>query len=292
MIIDMHYHLDERMEKMDRLIAQMDRHNIDRIALVPPMVDPFHVEGTAEKLARFARNLQTGKWNFLGRKLYESVVTKNGQFNILGKKYDIDQQPDNNLVAAALKAHPERFYGWFFINPALEDAVAAMEKGLDSQGWIGIKCHPYWHRYPVKQLDDAAAFCVARNLPLLLHLGGNKENGDFRHLPERHPKLKLVYAHAGVPFYKKLWAYIRDKKNVYIDLSSPYLDEPLRRAAVAAVGPEKCFYGTDGPFGYPSPEDHIYDHGAILTEINRLPVSAEDKEKIKGKNFIEMAGLS
>ncbi|MCF8029177.1 MAG: hypothetical protein K9K81_12495 [Desulfobacteraceae bacterium] len=51
MIIDMHYHIDEPMEPMDRLIAQMDQHGIDRIALIAPMVDPFHVEGAAAKLA-------------------------------------------------------------------------------------------------------------------------------------------------------------------------------------------------------------------------------------------------
>lgn len=291
MIIDMHYHLDERMEPIDRLIGQMDRHGIDRIALVPPMVDPFHVEGVAEKLAKFARWTLRGRGQSFGLMVYESTVTKGGKFSILGKTYNIDQQPDNNLVARAMDKYPERFHGWFFINPAREDVVAKMEEGLTSKGWLGIKCHPFWHRYPVRDLDAAAGFCVKKNLPLLLHLGGKKDNGDFRYLPERYPDLKLIYAHAGVPFYQTLWPLVKEKKNVYIDLSSPYLDEPLRRAALQAVGPAKCMYGTDGPFGYPDPGDHKYDHGAIIAEIDRFPISASEKEQILGQNFAELVGL-
>jgi hypothetical protein len=37
---------------------------------------------------------------------------------------------------------------------------------------------------------------------------------------------------------------------LHVDLSSPYLDEPLARAAVAAMGPERCLYGTDSPYGF------------------------------------------
>jgi predicted TIM-barrel fold metal-dependent hydrolase len=290
MIIDMHYHLDERMETMDRLLAQMDKFQIDKIALIAPMVDPFHVEGVAEKLAHFVRKLLTGFWHRLGLVAYESTVTKSGKFTILGKTYNIDQLPDNEIVASALKAHPDKFYGWIFINPAQHDAVAEMEKRFETSGWLGVKCHPFWHRYPVSQLDDAAALCVEKQVPLLIHLGGKKDNGDYQYLAERHPKLKLICAHAGVPHYKKLWAYAKPKKNIYIDLSSPYLDEPLRVAAMTAMGPEKCLYGTDGPFGYPA-DDHKYDHGAIMEEINRFEISAKEKEGILGKNFAELAGI-
>ncbi|MFZ2634661.1 MAG: amidohydrolase family protein [Desulfosalsimonadaceae bacterium] len=292
MIIDMHYHLDERMETMDRLLAQMNRHGIDRTALIAQVVDPFHVEGVAERLAHLVRKLLTGFWYRVGLAAYESTVTKSGKFSILGKTYPIYELPDNRIVAKALESHPDRFYGWFFINPAEQDAVAELEKNINTPGWIGVKCHPFWHRYPVSRLDDAAAFCSQKGLPLLIHLGGKKDNGDYKYLPDRHPDLKIIYAHAGVPHYKRLWEFVKTKKNVFIDLSSPYLDEPLRRAAVEALGPDKCLYGTDGPFGYPDAADHGYDHGAIMDEINRLPVSAKEKEGILGKNFKELAGLS
>jgi uncharacterized protein len=291
MIIDMHYHLDERMEKINRLLDQMKTFNVDKTALIAPMVDPFHVEGVAEKLAHFVRSMLTGFWHRLGLLAYESTVTKSGKFSILGTTYNIDQLPDNQLVAQAVNAYPDKFFGWFFINPVAENPVEELEKHAGSNGWIGVKCHPFWHRFPVEKLDDTAAFCSEKELPLLIHLGGKKDNGDFRYLPEKYPKLKVIYAHAGVPHYQKLWPYVKATTNVHIDLSSPYLDEPLRRAAVEAMGPEKCLYGTDGPFGYPAKADGLYDHGAILAEIDRLPISTKQKEGILGENFAELAQI-
>jgi len=290
MIIDMHYHLDENMEPMARLLAQMDKFHIDRIALVSQMVEPFHVQGFAEKLSNFVRVLLTGFWYRLGLLAYESTVTKSGKFSILGKTYNIDQLPDNKTVAAAVAAHPDRFYGWFFINPSKEDSVAEMEKRLETKGWVGVKCHPFWHRYPVDLLDDAAALCSEKGIPLLIHIGGKKDNGDFRYLPERHPKLNIIYAHAGVPHYRRFWEYAKPKKNVFTDLSSPYLNAPLRLAAMKAMGPEKCMYGTDGPFGYPA-DDGGYDHGAILEEIQQFPISTKEKEMISGQNFADLIGI-
>ncbi len=290
MIIDAHYHFDERMEPLDRLLSQMAQHHIDKIALIAPMCDPFHVEGIAEKLANLGRKALMGNWKKVGLVMYNTTVTAKGKFSILGKTYDIYDRPDDELVASAIKAHPDKFLGWIFINPMMEDPIKYIDQHLGNTAWIGVKCHPHWHRYPVSMLDDAASYCEEKELPLLLHLGGIKDRGDFRYLPERHPKLKLVYAHAGVPHYGELWGYIQNKPNVYVDISSPYLDEALRNQAVKTLGAEKCIYGTDGPFGYPG-IDGKYDHGIILSEIDRFPISGTDKEKILGENFSAITGI-
>ncbi|MEZ4551207.1 MAG: hypothetical protein R2874_12195 [Desulfobacterales bacterium] len=129
----------------------------------------------ADRLARFVRNLLTGFWQPLGKVAYETTVTKSGQFSILGKTYNIDRLPDNQVVANALAAHPDKFYGWIFINPADTDAQSVIEEYADRPGWIGVKCHPFWHQYPVSILDDVAALCRAKELPLLIHLGGKKK---------------------------------------------------------------------------------------------------------------------
>ncbi len=290
MIIDAHYHIDERMEPLDRLVDQMKQHSIDKIALISPMVDPFQVEGIAEKLAHIARKTLLGKWKKTGLFIYNTTVTGSGKFTILGKTYAIYDQPDNELVARAMAAYPDKFLGWIFVNPVMGDPIKDIEDRLGNPAWIGVKCHPFWHRYPVKMLDDACSYCVENNLLLLLHLGGTKDRGDFQYLPERHPKLKIVYAHAGVPHYQEVWEYIKNKPNVFIDISSPYLDEPLRNYALKELGAEKCLYGSDGPFGYPG-ADGKYDHGAILAEIDRFPISETDKEKILGNNFKAIVGI-
>ena len=106
-----------------------------------------------------------------------------------------------------MHAHPDRLYGWIAVNPRAADACQEVAKWAGQPGWIGVKAHPFWHRYPVALLDEVAAYCSEKGMPLLLHLGADEGQGDFRYPPERHPRLKIVYAHAGVPFYGKLWEY-------------------------------------------------------------------------------------
>lgn len=289
MIIDAHYHLEERMETVDRMLDQMNRHGISRIALIPTMQDPIRFGRIFDKPGAVMRKALTGRWRSAGLLLYRSGVTADGKLRLLNKRYPIYDEPDNESVARVMQAHPDRFCGWIFVNPRVADPMAEVEQWVGKPGWIGVKTHPFMHRYPVAMLDDVAAYCGDRGLPILLHLGGDRERGDYRYLPERHPKLKILYAHAGVPFYGELWDYAKKKDSVFVDLSSPLLDGPLRLRVVKALGAEKCLYGTDGPYGYPD-TDGLYDHGKILNEILQWPLSEADKERIMGGNFIQITG--
>lgn len=282
MIVDAHYHLDERIEPVDALLARMDRHGIGRTALIPTMVDPIRVGRLAERSSVVLRKLLMSRWRGLGLRLYNRTVTADGRFVLLGKAYRIYDAPRNENVASAMQAHPDRFHGWIFVNPTTADALGEPARWVGRSGWIGVKCHPFWHRYPVSMLDDVAAYCVEKDLPLLMHLGGDRERGDYRYLPERHPELKIVYAHAGIPFYEELWDYASSKDNVLVDLSNPaFVDGRIARGAINALGVEKCLYGTDGPYGQTN-------HSGLLREILQMPLSDRDKERILADNFREL----
>jgi hypothetical protein len=64
-----------------------------------------------------------------------------------------------------------------------------------------VKTHQFWHNYPVALLDDVAAFCVEKNIPILMNLGSDQEGGDYRYLPDRYRRLRIIYSHAAVPRY-------------------------------------------------------------------------------------------
>lgn len=121
---------------------------------------------------------------------------------------------------------------------------------------------------------------------MLIHLGF-RMRGDVSEICERFPKLKVISAHAGFPFYDALWRFRDRFPNLYVDLSSPYIDEELARAAVRAMGPERCLYGTDAPYGFHS-EDGSYDYGEILRWVDRFPISSGDKERMLGPAFMEL----
>ncbi|MBU0993351.1 MAG: amidohydrolase [Proteobacteria bacterium] len=287
MIIDAHYHLDERMEPIDTLIEKMNQTSIDKVVLIAALVDPFAVDHLAEKLSGLIRKSLMGSFRPLGIMGYNSTVTGRGQFKILTSTYTIYEKPDNDEVMHAMKKYPDRFYGWIFVNPKCFDPIKEIEERRQISGWIGVKCHPFWHQYPIRLLTDTAKYCEDSGLPLLVHLGGKKERGDFRYLPDQFPELKIIYAHAGIPFYRELWDDIKIRKNVWIDLSSPYLDEYVRNEALKTLGPSRCIFGSDGPFGYED-TDGGYDHGAIIREIDRFPISTKEKAKIFNENFREI----
>jgi len=291
MIVDAHYHLEVRLETVERILDQMRKHHIDRIALVPTLCDPFHLGAVANSLSGLMRKALSGKWHGFGLFMYNTTVTRSGKFSVLGKTYCIYEKPDNETTAQVMKAHPDKFLGWITVNPKVAPLMPEIEKWVGKPGWVGVKAHPFWHCYPVASLDEVAGYCAGKNLPLLIHLGGNKERGDFRFLPERHPKLKIIYAHAGIPYYRELWEYIKNKENLFVDLSSPYLDEPLRYETLKVLGARKCLYGSDGPYGFPDPADGLYDHGAILNEIMRAPISDNDKELVFNSNFKKIANV-
>jgi predicted TIM-barrel fold metal-dependent hydrolase len=287
MIVDAHYHLEPRLEPVERLLAEMRTHRIDRVALMAPVSEPIHLGPLGRGYWDAMRRGLGGGWPRLGRLLYRATVRPWGRVAFAGGSFPILDRPDNDAVERAMARHPDRFVGWLLLNPRAPGWLEEAEQRLGRPGWIGVKAHPFWHRYPVARLDDLAALCQERGKPLMVHLGAGRGRGDFRRLPERFPRLKLVYAHAGIPWYRPLWEYARRRERVFVDLSSPYLTRVLRHQALHALGPSRCLYGSDGPYGYPAPGGG-YDHAAILGQIERAGLATADLEKVLGGNFVAL----
>jgi len=115
-----------------------------------------------------------------------------------------------------------------------------------------------------------------------MHLGSGPENGDYRYLPERHPQLKIIYAHAAVPRYREVWQYAQHKANVFVDLSSSiYMYDKILVGVIQALGAEKCLYGTDGPYGNATQK-------RMLNRIYRLQLPDNQLENILGRNFLNL----
>ena len=285
MIIDCHIHYDPEILTLERMLSCMDKNGVEKAALIATMVEPFYLTGKMRQSAGDLLRYALFRANPLGQMFYETTRDRKGNFVLLGKKYRIYEEPDNAPIAEAVESNPDRFVGWIFINPAAGgDTIGELDKWSSRPGMVGVKAHPFWHMYPISQLDSAASWCRDKGYPLLIHLGCRGGSGDYQRLPEKYPGLKIIYAHAGIPYYRKLWAYIKGKEGVYIDLSSPYLDQDLVGKAVDFLGADKCLYGTDGPYGSQNPGED-YDYGLIKGWIEALPLSDKELGKIFGENF-------
>jgi predicted TIM-barrel fold metal-dependent hydrolase len=282
MIVDAHYHLEDQMETVEALLEQMDRHDVGRVALIPTMNEPFHLKPIPKKAGAMLPPLLMGRLRFAGLLLYNSTVTSDGKLSTLGTKYLLYHKPDNSYIDDVLQEYPDRFFGWMFVNPKTMNSLEEVERWVGRQGWIGVKTHPFWHSYPVSMLDDVAAFCEGRNLPILMHLGGDQESGDYRYLPERHPRLKIVYAHAAVPYFREVWDYAKEKESIFVDLSSTvYTNQAVLSSVIGVLGATKCLYGTDGPYAAAT-------QGRMLDRILQLPISDDERERILGRNFLDL----
>lgn len=286
MIIDCHAHFEPRMLDASDALAKMDAAGVDRVALIPAMNDPL--PHTPERLLSVMRVLMRRRATRpLAELAHRATLTRDGNLRLGAKVYGIYPRPDNAGVAALLEAHPTRFFGWIFLNPRADrDVLASLERWRSVPGMIGVKLHPHWHDYPTELLSPLLRRVEELGLPIVIHLGFG-ERGDVRAIAERFPKLCIVSAHAGFPFYGDLWAIARFCPNLYVDLSSPYIDEALARDAVREMGPDRCLYGTDAPYGFHE-GDGSYDYGRIRGWVERMPVTSAERERMLGGTFLDL----
>lgn len=279
--IDIHAHFEPRMLDLPAIVRKLDAAGIDQVALIPAMQDP--ISDHSELLIKVVRFLLARGHQDLVDRLSRRMYTTDGDLVLRGKLIRIYPVPDNQAVADVIAACPERFVGWIFLNPAvLEDPVEELERWRQVPGFIGVKLHPFWHRWPIEAALPIARRCEELRLPVLIHLGFG-ERGRWQVLVDACPRLRLLFAHAGMPWFGRMWDAIRDNPNLHLDVSSPYLDEKLVRRAIAAVGPERSLYGTDAPYGFPA-TDHSYDYTRIKTWVERLPCRSSDIDRVLASN--------
>jgi predicted TIM-barrel fold metal-dependent hydrolase len=282
MIIDCHAHFEPRMLTADRIVAKMDAVGVDRIVFIPAMQDPL--PHTPELLLTAVRGLLSIGAAPIVEAIHRHTIREPGKLKLSGETFEIYARPDNSAVASLVAQHPDRFSAWIFLNPAADpNVIETLERWRHEPGMIGVKLHPHWHDYPTAIAEPLLARCEELGLPVLIHFGFGVR-GDFVGLCQRYPKLRIISAHAGFPFFKRLWSHAETCPNLYVDLSSPYLSERLVRAAVERMGADRCLYGTDAPYGFHE-DDGSYDYKEILGWVERLPVTSAQRERILGETF-------
>lgn len=290
MIIDCHAHLEPRVLDVERMLAKMDAAGIDRVALLPTMMDPL--PHTPERLLAVMRRVMAHRATRpLAEVTHRLTLTRSGDLRLGRDVYRIYRQPDNDTVVRVVAEHPQRFLGWMFLNPGADRAVLeTLERYRAAPGMIGVKLHPHWHDYRTEILGPLLRRLQELKLPVMFHFGF-RARGGFRELCRAFPRLVVIAAHAGFPFFGDLWRYRDECPNLHVDLSSPYLDEELARRAVAAMGPARCLYGTDAPYGFHEP-DGSYDYGAIRGWIDRMPVTGAERDAILGGTFASLIAIA
>jgi uncharacterized protein len=286
MIIDCHYHLERKLLTDDELLKKMDECKVDKVALMGVINEP--IPKPPEFLLKILRfTLTHSSFRFLA-KVLAANFTSEGDIKLPTGIFHLYPNPKNEPIFQAVTDKPDRFLGWVFVNPqGGTDQIQELNKWKDKPGFIGVKAHPFWHRYQPVDLLPVAVQLAKMEKPLLIHAGFDA-HGDYDVLLKKVPDLKLILAHAGFPLYSDTWNKIKNNKNVYVDLSqTSYLNDRATWQAIEYLGVERCLFGTDGPYGVHG-DDGLFDYSFIKRRIERLFPDTDIQKKLLGENFLEL----
>ncbi len=213
MIVDCHFHVDETMLTLEKMIEGMDQNHITKTALIAPMNETmFDVDSPIQNHIQNLFRFLILRVPPIGFSIYDGLV-HDGFFHLYGQSYKIVEKPNNDLVAQAIDRFPERFLGWAAVNPNIPESVEEVGFFLKQLGFIGVKAHPFMHQYSIRALDPVTAMCEAKGIPMIIHL--SSERDSYKYLPEQYPKLKVIYAHAGLLFGGN-YGYMQQINQMYI----------------------------------------------------------------------------
>jgi predicted TIM-barrel fold metal-dependent hydrolase len=258
MIVDAHCHLGAELPAQ-ALLRTMDAGGIDRAVLIPAAeatMDPVPKAGAAF----FCTCMNVPS---LRMPLYRAARRS--------KRLKTIVRPDNAAVFAAA-ATSNRFLPFAFVNATLGDEAQDELDRWMSEGARGVKLHLWHHRYRLTDALPVLKRCEAAGIPVLAHLGFGPAS-DVGAVLDACPKLKLILAHAGVPYFEQLWRLER----VMFDVAAAGLliGNRMIEKLVTAVGPHRVIYGSDAPVG-------IRRDGAYAYGVPHLP------DRAMGANVVSL----
>jgi predicted TIM-barrel fold metal-dependent hydrolase len=187
----------------------------------------------------------------------------------------------NDLVESCFKAAPERFAGFYCIDPpSAADPVGELGRAHE-RGFSGLKLAPIVHRFAlncpaVKALCEAAG---ALGLPVYTHVvyGPEASTRVFGELAAEFPHTVFILGHMGLgPADMEAVELARRRDNVFLETSGGSF--MIIRSAYEALGATKLIYGPEFPM----------QNAHVELEKVRLIASERDFEQIAGRTI---AGL-
>jgi hypothetical protein len=196
------------------------------------------------------------------------------------------------MAREAVGRYPDRLIPYAYALPHYQrPVIPELEEAIVQQGFRGIKIHVGECTLASYVIDPVIALAGQHGVPCLIDCSGRDD--AIRRLAEAHPETKLLVAHLGK--YLSTDAELVDRfldlavlyPNVLLDVSGVVLLHKIEEA-VARVGAERIFFGTDGPHEKP---DTIAFAEAELEKIRRLSLPPEAKGAILAGNIIRLLGL-
>jgi predicted TIM-barrel fold metal-dependent hydrolase len=218
---------------------------------------------------------------------------------------------DEASVDAAVSAFPDRFFGYFMVNPLEEGAVERVQIALRC-GLHALCLFPGMHRYAlsdpraeaaIKAAADAGGRAVFVHCGVLT-VGIRKKLGlpspfdmrfsnplELHSIALRYPRVKFVLPHFGGGYLREALMLADLCPNVYLDTSSSNswmryegLDlKTVFRRALDVVGAPRLLFGTDSSY-FPRGWNYAIFEAQTRAMLD-LGISTADARLIIGENL-------
>lgn len=170
---------------------------------------------------------------------------------------------NNNSVLEFCKAYPDRFIGFWGIDPHKQmGAVYEVIKAVEEHGMKGIAIDPYLAHIPACEARFYPLYskCVELDIPVFITMapppqvsGAIMDYCDPRHVDQvarDFPELTIIMSHGGYPYVNEAVFACWRNKNVYMDFSE-YETSPMRDVFVEGMKgmiQDKVVFASAHPF--------------------------------------------
>ena len=273
MIIDAHAHACGEYLNAEDIIHSLDRHNVDKVILVP---GELHSAKTY-RLPPLAKAFPKRNVVALTNRMTRLAIAASGAARHL--------EEGNAYVHSMAAAYPKRILQFYWASARKENLLEEMGRLFHAWRFAGIKMHQCWERFSLRSpcFEQVVCFAEQHHLPLFIHLGSKGDVLDLIRITRTHPEACVIVGHLF-----GLEDFVREPKQIgqlYFELSSPALISSYRlRLAVKHMGASRLLLGSDTPYGRNNLAENIQ-------RIKALDISEAEKEMILGENARRLIGI-
>ena len=165
--------------------------------------------------------------------------------------------PSNRFVAAAVKQHRDRFWGWVRVDPWQgQKALIELRNGIETLGLQGLLLHPYEELFQVsdRKVDPLMQYAGEHELPVMIEAGYHLLSHplDIAELARRFPNVTLIGTHglqmddAGFALTDSDLA-MRECPNIIMESAGMYAPDNML-GVVQNLGVERLIFGSHSPW--------------------------------------------
>ena len=171
----------------------------------------------------------------------------------------------NDIILKAMKQYPDRFIGFFTLNPifqkeSFEEMKRCVDQGMAGyKGYTQVKVNDPLYYPIIEKLIDLKMICFM-HAECELGVGGYRMKYDIKERPNatipedmveaarRYPEAMFQWAHIASGDFEYICKCFKDYPNIYVDVSGSNNEEKQVDFCIEYLGEDRIFFGSDGSY--------------------------------------------